>query len=78
MSWTDEDWCEEVNRLEERVEQYDVLVTKIRNILTEAGIPEHEEYPDEEVDEHESSLRTGGTIIPLDERVRMLLKRVGK
>ncbi len=72
MSWTDEDWCEEVNRLEERIEQYDSLTTSIRNILTEAGIPDREEYPDENVDEYEKSLRSGGKMIPLDERVKHL------
>jgi hypothetical protein len=54
------------------LEKYDALVTRIRNILTDAGIPDHEEYPKEDVDDREKSLRTGGRMIPLDKRVQML------
>lgn len=42
------------------LERYDALVTSIRNILIDAGIPDHEEYPEEDVDDREKSLRTGG------------------
>jgi pyrroloquinoline quinone (PQQ) biosynthesis protein C len=59
----------------QKLESYDLLVTTIRNILTDAGIPDHEEYPDEDVDEREKSLRTGGRMIPLDRRVKMLVER---
>jgi hypothetical protein len=55
------------------LEKYDALVTSIRNILTDAGIPDHEEYPEEDVDDREKSLRTGGRMIPLDRRVQMLV-----
>jgi hypothetical protein len=55
-----------------KLEEYDSLITKIRNILTQAGIPDHESYPDEDVDDYEKSLRAGGRMIPLVERVRML------
>lgn len=75
MGWTDEDWCEVVNKQDERLKQYDSLVTNIRNILTDAGIPDHEEYPDDVVDDYEKSLRTGGRMIPLDKRVQMLADR---
>lgn len=73
--WTEENWCELVSELEAKLEKYDVLLTKIRNILTDAGIPDQEEYPDEDVDDHEKSLRSGGLVIPLAERVEMLVER---
>lgn len=46
------------------------------NILTATGIPDHEEYPDEDIDERESSMRTGGRMIPLDKRVQMLADKM--
>ena len=61
MSWTEEDWCDLVNKQDERLKQYHSLVTKIQNILTDAGIPDHEEYIDED--------------LPLDKRVEMLAER---
>lgn len=78
MSRTDKDWRERVNELESRIDQYDSLTTKIRNILTQSGIPDHECYPDEDVDEREKSLRTGGRMIPLERRVEMLADKVKK
>lgn len=66
---------EQLQSANANLERYDLLVTKIRNILTNEGIPEHEEYPYEEVDDYEKSLRTGGRIIPLDMRVQMLANR---
>lgn len=61
--------------LQNKIDEYDSLITSIRNALTSAGIPDHEEYPDEEVDAREKSLRTGGRMIPLIKRVQMLADR---
>jgi hypothetical protein len=69
---------EELADLLNRLEQYDILTTKIRNILTEVGIPDHEKYPDDEIDDREKSLRTGGRMIPLDKRVKMLIDNYAK
>lgn len=66
------------DKAQQKLEEYDLLVTTIRNILTDAGIPDHEEYPDEDVDDHEKSLRTGGRMIPLAKRVQMLADRGNK
>jgi hypothetical protein len=60
------------NSLEQDIENYDILVTTIRNILTDAGIPDHEDYPEEDIDDCEKSLRTGGRMISLAKRVKML------
>lgn len=61
--------------LQDQIDKYDSLTTRIRNILTDAGIPDHEEYPEEDVDDYEKSLRTGGRMIPLDKRVQILVDR---
>jgi len=60
-----------IYELKQKIENYDLLVTTIRNILTKAGVPEHEEYPDEDVNEYERSLRAAGRVIALDQRVKL-------
>lgn len=72
--WTRAPRCNpcETDDLQEKINEYDSLVTTIRNILTSAGIPDHEDYPDDDVDE---LLRAGGRMIPLITRVQMLAER---
>lgn len=60
-----------IYELKQKIENYDLLVTTIRNILTKAGIPDREDYPDENVDEYEKSLRAAGRVIALDQRVKL-------
>lgn len=60
--------CEKVRVLREIEENYDTKLTKIRNTLTRAGIPETEEYP--------SYPEKCGRAIQEPERVEMLAEQV--
>lgn len=55
------------------LEQYDERVSKAKAVLTRTGVPEWEPYPDDpKATEWEKSLRTGGRMIPLHERIEQL------
>lgn len=55
----------------ETIERQDERLTAVRKAL--AGLPDVEPYPeDDEIDEHERSLRTGGRVIPPEEQIRRL------
>jgi hypothetical protein len=60
-----------IYELKQKIENCYLLVTTIRNILTKAGIPDHEDYPDENIDEYDKSLRAAGRVIALDQRVKL-------
>lgn len=59
-------------KLRKVCERLDARLAQVRSALTEAGVPETESCPDEEVDDWEKSLRTGGRVIPTEERIRRL------
>lgn len=69
----DRDLCAEVDR-------YDAMNTRLRKILDAAGEPHVVPYPlpkiGEAVDPYEDSLRAGGRVRPLDERVASLVERL--
>lgn len=69
----DRDLCAEVDH-------YDALCTRIRKTLDAVGEPHVVPYPlpkvGEAVDPYEASLRAGGRVRPLDERVASLAERV--
>lgn len=60
------------SQAESLVEKYDSRLTGIRVALTNAGLPEVERYPDEDVTEEERQLRTGGRVIGDERRARIL------
>lgn len=71
VGWT---WC--------RVEPvvctcpHDAKLTAVRVALTEAGVPEVEPYPEEDVSDHEKSLRAGGRVIGAVARIERLVARL--
>ena len=69
---------EVISNLQVQVEDYDARFTALRNTLTEAGVPDSEDYPAEHVDFHEHSLRAGGRMIPVVKRVALLHERAVK
>lgn len=62
--------------MECRVMDLDRRLTETRNALTAAGVADSEPYPeDEDVDDREKSLRTGGRMLSVVERVAILARR---
>lgn len=58
------------------IDDLDSRLTEARKALAAAGIPEHAPYPEEDVDAHEKSLRTGGRALSVAERIAMLAQRL--
>lgn len=61
---------------ERRADEYDAKLTAVRVALTEAGVPEVEPYPEEDVSDHEKSLRAGGRVIGAVARTERLVARL--
>lgn len=72
---TDE-WIVRAGEAERRADEYDAKLTAVRVALTEAGVPEVEPYPEEDVSDHEKSLRAGGRVIGAVARIERLVARL--
>ena len=71
-----DEWIARAGDAERRLEDADAKLTAVRVALTEAGVPEVEPYPKENVTDHERSLRTGGRVIGAVARIECLVARL--
>ena len=71
-----DEWIARTGEAERRLEDADAKLTAVRVALTEAGVPEVEPFPEENVTDHERSLRTGGRVIGGVARIERLVARL--
>ena len=71
-----DEWIARAGEAERRLEDADAKLTAVRVALTEAGVPEVEPYPEENVTDRERSLRTGGRVIGGVARIERLVARL--
>jgi len=71
-----DEWIARAGEAERRADEYDAKLTAVRVALTEAGVPEVEPYPEEDVSDHEKSLRAGGRVIGAVARIERLVARL--
>ena len=70
-----DEWITRAGEAERRFEDADAKLTAVRVALTEAGVPEVEPYPEEDVSDREKSLRAGGRVIGAVKRIERLVAR---
>lgn len=63
-----DEWIARAGEAERRVDEYDAKLT---------AVPEVEPYPEEDVSDHEKSLRAGGRVIGAVTRIERLVARIG-
>lgn len=71
-----DEWIARAGEAERRLEDADAKLTAVRVALTEAGVPEVEPYPEEDVTDRERSLRAGGRVIGAVARIERLVARL--
>ena len=71
-----DEWITRAGEAERRLEDADAKLTAVRVALTEAGAPEVEPYPEEDVSDREKSLRAGGRVIGAVARIERLAARL--
>jgi len=71
-----DEWIARAGEAERRADEYDAKLTAVRVALTEAGVPEVEPSPEEDVSDHEKSLRAGGRVIGAVARIERLVARL--
>lgn len=71
-----DEWIARAGDAERRLEDADAKLTAVRVALTESGVPEVDPYPEEDVSDHEKSLRAGGRVIGAVARIERLAARL--
>ena len=71
-----DEWITRAGETERRLEDADAKLTAVRVALTEAGVPELEPYPEEDVSDREKSLRAGGRVIGAVARIERMVARL--
>ncbi len=71
-----DEWIARAGEAERRLEDADAKLTAVRVALTKAGVPEVDPYPEEDVSDHEKSLRAGGRVIAAVARIERLAARL--
>ncbi len=71
-----DEWITRAGVAERRLEDADAKLTAVRVALTDAGVPEVEPYPEEDVSDREKSLRAGGRVIGAVARIERLVARL--